>query len=212
MHFFEVFRIWEPLLLGASILFVPTTALRAIMADTLRNGFFKTRTNIFTAASGLLCIAYLVMGFCTWFLEKPVFYAALGIFGAIVMGSLVYDLWRTHEMPEEEPLFSSRRMFFTPWLSGTQWLMALTALVPNSMRWEADLPGTRWLYPLCYVVSWTATLLILSQKYDEERFFFQGTERVSWLFRIAGFVLAILALRLLFRSTHDLLLSGVLSL
>jgi len=210
MRFFEVFRIWEPLLLGIAIILTPSTVLRAIIADTARSGHFKTRRNIYWATAGLLCVAYFVMAMGTAFIHNPVFFPALGTFGSLVLASLVYDLWRTSEMPEEEPLFTSRRVFFTSWCGGSQWLVALTVLLPNAVRWEIDWPGSRWLYPALYVGAWMIAFLILSQKFDQERFFFQGTERVRWLFRLAGIVLGILALRLLYQSVSLLLLNGVL--
>jgi threonine/homoserine/homoserine lactone efflux protein len=208
MHsFMEVFRLWEPLLLGATLALVPSTTLRAILADTLRNGYFRARANILFACLGLICVTYLVLGISNYYIQKTEFFAALGIFGVFVLGSVVYDLWCTTEMPEDEPLFSSRRVFFMPWFGGLQWLVALTILVPNGVFLENHLPFGRWVYGACYILAWLVTLLLLSQKYDQARFFFQGTQRVRWVFRVPSLVLGILTLQLLVRSVK-LLLSG----
>lgn len=198
-------RLLEVLALGFLCGLIPGPVVTAIFTETIRHGWLRARRIVFWSAVGELAMAWICVAGLSFLPTDSVVFPVLSMFGALVLGSLAWDLWRLEEIAEEEPLFSRRRVFFLALLNGMAWIFWLTVCAPQAIALGQEIPGGAWIFIALFEVGWLTSTFLLSYLFEFFRPFFQSNSRIHLLYRVIALLFLFFALKLAIGSAHTLL-------
>lgn len=198
-------RLFEVFFLGFICGLIPGPVVTAVFTETVRNGWRAARRIVLMAAAGEALMSVVCVAALSMVSAESKAFAVLSIFGAFVLLSLSWDLWRVEEIAEEEPLFSNRRVFTLAILNGMAWIFWITVCTPQAMALDQLLPGGRWLFIVLFELGWLASTLSLCYFFGLFRAYFQSSQRIHLLYRTIAGLFVLFALKLALASGKVLL-------
>lgn len=198
-------RLLEVLFLGFICGLIPGPIVTAIFTETIRRGWLSARRIVFWAAAGELVMSLSCVAALSFFDSSSVIFSVLSMFGALILVSLAWDLWRVEEIAEEEPLFSKQRIFFLALFNGMAWIFWITVCAPQAIALGEQLTAGRWIFILLFELGWLASTLLLSYFFEFFRPFFQSNKRLHLLYRGIALLFLFFALKLATGSARTLL-------
>lgn len=198
-------RLLEVLALGFLCGLIPGPVVTAIFTETIRKGWLSARRIVLWAAFGELIMSVACVGALSFFDPQSAIFSVLSMFGALILLSLAWDLWRVEEIAEEEPLFSRRRIFFLALVNGMAWIFWVTVCAPQAIQLGTQLQGGQWLFILLFELGWLASTFLLTYLFGFFRPFFQSNRRLHLLYRLVALLFLFFALKLASTSARTLL-------
>lgn len=198
-------RLLEVLFLGFLCGMIPGPVVTALFTDTIRQGWRSARRIVVWAAAGELVMSVAcVAALSALDSHSPVF-SVLSVFGSLVLLSVAWDLCKVEEIHEEEPLFSSRRIFTIALFNGMAWIFWITVCTPQAMQLDRELAGGRWLFILLFETGWVLATLSLCYLFGLFRVFFQSNKKLHLLYRAVALLFVVFAVRLAWTSAQALM-------
>lgn len=199
------FRLLEVISLGFLCGLLPGPVVTAIFTETIRKGRKGANRIILWAACGELLMSIVCVGIFSLLPGNNILFAVLSMFGALVLLSLFWDLWKVEEIPEEEPLFSNRRIFFIALLNGMAWIFWITVCTPQAVSLGQLIPAGQWLFILLFEAGWVMSTLLLSFLFGMFRSYFHNNKHLHLLYRTVAILFLFFALKLAITSAKTLL-------
>lgn len=198
-------RFLEVFALGFFAGLIPGPIVTALFTETIRAGQEKARRIIWTAALGEMLMSVISVFVFSFFDPASVLFSALSIFGTLVLLSIAVDLWKVSEIHEEEPLFSSKRIFFIAFLNGMAWVFWITVCTPQAIALGEEISYGRWLFIVLFEAGWICSTLALGFLFAYFRPYFQSNQKLNLLFRAVAIFFVFFALKLAYGSLKQLL-------
>jgi threonine/homoserine/homoserine lactone efflux protein len=198
-------RLLEILALGFLCGLIPGPVVTAIFTETIRQGWRSARRIVWWSAGGELAMAMLCVAALSLLDPDSAVFSVLSMFGALILVSLAWDLWRVEEIAEEEPLFSRRRIFFLALFNGMAWIFWITVCAPQAIALGTDIGGGAWIFILLFELGWLASTFLLTYLFGFFRPFFQSDNRIHLMYRVIAILFLFFALKLATGSAHTLL-------
>jgi threonine/homoserine/homoserine lactone efflux protein len=195
----------EVILLGFLCGLIPGPVVTALFTETIRKGERSARRIVFRAAAAETIMSVACVGAFSFLHPLNKAFAALGIFGAMILLHMASELWRVEEITEEEPLFSSRRIFTLALLNGMAWVFWITVCAPQAIALGLDLRGGQWIYVALFQLGWAASTFSLCRIFALFRPCFQSHTQMHLLYRTVAVVFVIFAGKLALSSGGALL-------
>ncbi|MGE3262536.1 MAG: LysE family translocator [Bacteriovoracia bacterium] len=199
------FRLLEVLALGFLCGLIPGPVVTAIFTETIRKGWLSARRIVLWAAAGEVVMSVVCVAALSFVDPRSVIFSVLSMFGALILLSLAWDLWRVEEIAEEEPLFSRRRVFFLALVNGMAWIFWITVCTPQAIALGTEFRGGEWVFIVIFEIGWLASTLLLSYLFGFFRPFFQSNNRLHLLYRGIALLFLFFALKLATGSARSLL-------
>lgn len=200
-----IFRLLEVFSLGLLCGLIPGPVVTAIFTETIRRGWKSGRRIVIWAAAGELLMSVVCVGALSMVNPQSSIFAVLSMFGALILLSLSWDLWRVDEISEEEPLFSRRRVFFLSLINGMAWIFWITVCTPQAIALGTELRGGQWVFIVLFELGWGASTLALCYLFEYFRPYFQSNKRLHHLYRLVALLFLLFAGKLAIASAHSLL-------
>lgn len=200
LRFLEVFA------LGMLCGLIPGPVVTALFTETIRAGVSKARRIVGWAALGELIISVVCVVAFSLLNPKSTTFAAISIFGSLILLNIAWDLWRVEEISEREPLFSRQRIFFLAILNGMAWIFWITVCTPQAMQLEGMVAGGKWLFVVLFELGWILSTLCLVQLFSLFRPFFQNNRILRHAYRAIALLFIFFAVRLAYGSIVTLLI------
>lgn len=199
-------RLLEVVFLGFLMGIIPGPIVTALFTETVRNGWRAARRIVVWAAAGELFMSVACVAVLSTVVDphSPVL-AVLSVFGALVLVNLAWDLWKVHEIAEDEPLFSSRRVFTISLLNGMAWIFWITVCAPEALSLDQSVPFGRWLFIVLFELGWAISTFSLCYLFGLFRPYFHGNRRLHLLYRSVSVLFVLFALKLAVGSARALL-------
>ena len=198
-------RLVEVLFLGLLCGLIPGPVVTSIFTETIRRGWQSGRRIVFWAAFGELIMSVICVGALSMVDPASALFAVLSMFGALILVSLAWDLWRVDEIAEEEPLFSRRRVLFLALFNGMAWIFWITVCTPQAIALGTLFWGGQWVFILLFETGWLISTLTLCYLFGYFRPYFQSNKRLHHLYRFVAVLFLFFAGKLAIASAHSLL-------
>lgn len=198
-------RLFEVFSLGFFCGLIPGPVVTSLFTETIRRGWKSARRIVFIAALGELLMSIACVAFLSTINPPRVIFSALGVFGALLLLSISWDLWKIEEIKDEEPLFSSKRIFFVSLFNGMAWVFWLTVCTPQAVHLGEMLSGGQWLFIVLFESGWLSSTLILNFLFGLFRPYFQSSTKIHLFYRGIALFFVLFALRLGLESGQTIL-------
>ncbi|RZA06113.1 MAG: hypothetical protein EOP11_11155 [Proteobacteria bacterium] len=198
-------RIFEILVFGFLCGLIPGPVLTAVFTDTIRRGWKSSRRIVFWACLGELVMSVICVASLSWLPTTSVVFPVLSLFGALLLATLAWDLWKVEEIHEEEPLFSNQRIFLLALMNGMAWVFWITVCAPQAVALEQLIPLGRWLFIVLFGLGWLISTMALCYLFGLFRPYFQSNRKLHLLYRAVSALLILFAVKLAFESARALL-------
>lgn len=198
-------RLLEVLFLGFVCGLLPGPVVTALFTESIRKGWRSARRIVVWAAAGELVMSVTCVAALSLLPAGHVVFSVLSVFGALMLLTLAWDLWKVDEIPEEEPLFTNRRIFFIAVLNGMAWIFWVTVCAPQAVALGAAIPGGAWLFIVLFGLGWVCSTLLLCYLFGLFRPYFQSNKKLHLLYRTVALVFLGFALKLAIGSARALL-------
>lgn len=189
-------RLFEVFFLGFLCGLIPGPVVTALFTDTIRTGWASARRIVFLAAGGELVMSIVCVAALSALDAHSKIFAALSVFGALILLNLAWDLWKVGEIPEEEPLFSNRRIFTIALLNGMAWIFWITVCTPQAMALDQVLKGGRWIFIALFELGWICSTLSLCYLFGLFRGYFHNQHKLHILYRTVAILFVVFGLKL----------------
>lgn len=203
------FRLIEVLFLGFLCGLIPGPVVTAIFTETIRKGPTAAKKIILWAAAGELVMSITCVAALSLVDPQSVIFSALSMFGALVLLSFAWDLWRVEEISEHEPLFSNQRIFVLSLMNGMAWIFWITVCTPQAVSLGTLIPGGQWLFILLFELGWLAATFSLCYLFGLFRPYFQSNKSLHLLYRTISILFILFAIKLAIGSSKALLQSSL---
>lgn len=200
-----VLRLAEVFFLGFLCGLIPGPVVTAVFTETIRKGWKSARRIVFMAGVGELVMSVVCVAALSVLNSESVLFPALSIFGSLILFSLSWDLWKTQEISEHEPLFSNRRVFMVSLLNGMAWIFWITVCTPQAMALDQLVPGGKWLFIVLFEIGWFCSTLSLSYLFNSFRPYFQSNKNLHLLYRTVAILFIFFAIKLAIVSIKALI-------
>jgi threonine/homoserine/homoserine lactone efflux protein len=200
-------RLLEVLFLGFLCGLIPGPVVTAVFTETIRKGWKSARRIVLWAAAGELVMSVVCVAVLSLLDPKSVIFSALSMFGALILLSLAWDLWKVEEISEHEPLFSNQRIFMLALLNGMAWIFWITVCTPQAVELGQRFAGGQWVFILLFEAGWLTSTLTLCYFFGFFRPYFQSNKSLHLLYRTIALLFVLFALKLAFTSATALLQS-----
>lgn len=184
---------------------IPGPVVTAIFTETIRAGKSSARRIVYWAAAGEVVMSVVCVSLLAFVPAEHSMFSVLGIFGALLLFSLAWDLWKIEEIREEEPLFSNRRVFFIAILNGMAWIFWITVCTPQAVELGRIVPYGRWLFIVLFELGWLASTLLLAQLFFLFRPYFQSNKTLHFFYRTVAIFFLFFGLKLAYGSAQRLM-------
>jgi threonine/homoserine/homoserine lactone efflux protein len=200
-----ILRLAEVVFLGFLCGLIPGPVVTAVFTETIRKGRQSARRIVYMAAVGELIMSITCVLALSFLDSSSIIFSALSIFGSLILFSLSWDLWKTQEISEHEPLFSNRRIFMVSLLNGMAWIFWITVCTPQAMALDTLVPAGKWLFILLFELGWLGSTLTLSYLFGYFRPYFQSNKNLHILYRSVAILFVLFAIKLAIVSTKALI-------
>ncbi len=200
-------RFLEVLFLGFLCGLIPGPVVTAVFTETIRQGWKSSRRIILWAGCGELLMSITCVGALSFLPPDSPIFAILSVFGALILASLAWDLWRVEEISEHEPLFSNQRVFFLSLVNGMAWIFWITVCTPQAIAMGSIVPGGQWLFIGLFELGWLASTLSLAYLFGFFRPYFQSNKNLHLLYRTVALLFVFFAAKLAIGGSRALLQS-----
>ena len=184
---------------------VPGPVVTTLFTETIRGGWEKAKRIVFWAAIGEIVISVSCVFLLSFLPTNHVIFSALSIFGALLLFSIAYDLWRVQEIQEKELLFSNQRIFFLTTFNGMAWAFWVTVCSPQAIQMNSEISFGKWVFIILFELGWFISTIALVALFSRFRIFFQSNKKISLLFRTISIFFIFFGLRLGWNSLKNLL-------
>lgn len=199
------FRLVEVFFLGILCGLLPGPVVTAIFTQTIRKGWKSARRIVVWAGIGELLMSIVCVSALSFVDPQSVIFDALSMFGALILVSIAWDLWKVEEINEEEPLFSNQRILFVSLFNGMAWMFWITVCTPQAIDLGTKVQGGQWLFILLFELGWLASTLTLCYLFEYFRPYFQSNKRLHILYRAVALLFLGFAVKLAIASARSLL-------
>ncbi len=197
-------RLFETLSLGFFCGLIPGPIVTAVFVETIRKGWLSARRIVWIAAAGETVMSITCVLAASILNPKHPLFSALSFFGAILLFSLAWDLWKTIQINEEDPLFSRRRIFFISLFNGMAWIFWITVCTPQAMALDVALPFGRWIFIVLFEIGWLSSTLLLANFTERFRAYFQANKKLHLLYRTVAIFFLFFGTKLVIESAKRL--------
>jgi threonine/homoserine/homoserine lactone efflux protein len=198
-------KLVEVYFLGLLCGLIPGPVVTSIFTETIRRGWRSGRRIVLWAAAGELVMSVVCVGALSMMDPHSVLFAVLSMFGALILLSLAWDLWRVDEISEEEPLFSRRRVFFLSLINGMAWIFWVTVCTPQAIALGTEFRGGQWVFIVLFELGWGTSTMLLCYLFEFFRPYFQSNKRLHHLYRFVAVLFLFFAGKLAIESGQSLL-------
>lgn len=202
-----VLRLIEVLFLGFLCGLIPGPVVTAVFTETIRKGPKGAHRIILWAATGEMVMSVTCVALLSLIDPTSVVFSALSVFGALVLCSFAWDLWRVEEISEHEPLFSNQRILVLSLMNGMAWIFWITVCTPQAVALGTLFSGGQWIFILLFELGWLASTFSLCYLFGLFRPYFQSNKTLHLLYRTIAILFLIFALKLAIGSGKALLQS-----
>lgn len=199
------FRFFEILIFGFICGLLPGPVVTALFTDTIRRGWKSARRIVLWAAAGELVMSVVCVSLLSQLSPASVVFPILSLFGALLLLSLSWDLWKVEEIPEEEPLFSNQRIFLLALLNGMAWVFWITVCAPQAIALREEIAGGAWIFIALFEAGWLISTFLLCYLFGFFRPYFQSNRKLHLLYRLIAVLFVVFALKLAIGSARALL-------
>lgn len=186
---------------------IPGPVVTSVFTQTIRQGSKSAYWIILWAAFGELVMSITCVVALSFLNPQSNVFAILSIFGALILFNLSWDLWKIEEIPEEEPLFSRKRIFFISLLNGMAWIFWITVCTPLAVDLGTKISYGQWLFIVFFEIGWGISTLSLCHLFGLFRPYFQSNKKLHLLYRTVAVLFVLFALKLSITSVKTLLQS-----
>jgi len=198
-------RLAEVLFLGFLCGLIPGPVVTAIFTETIRKGWKSARRIVLWAAAGELVMSVVCVAAVSFLHPDSVVFAALSMFGALILLSLAWDLWKVEEISEHEPLFSNQRVFMIALLNGMAWIFWITVCTPQAVDLGTQISGGEWIFILLFEAGWLLSTFGLCFLFGYFRPYFQSNKSLHLLYRTVAFFFVLFSIKLAIASARALI-------
>lgn len=200
-------RLAEVLLLGFLCGLIPGPVVTAVFTESIRKGWRSARRIVLWAAAGELLMSVVCVAAISLVDPESIVFSALSMFGALILLSLAWDLWKIEEIAEHEPLFSNQRVFMLSLMNGMAWIFWITVCTPQAVSLGNLFSGGEWAFIVLFEIGWLSSTLSLCYLFGYFRPYFQSNKNLHLLYRSVAVLFVLFAAKLAFVSAGALLQS-----
>lgn len=198
----------QVLILGFLCGLIPGPVVTAVFTETIRKGWKSARRIVLWAAAGELLMSIVCVAVLSLLDPNSVIFSCLSMFGALILLSMAWDLWKVEEISEHEPLFSNQRVFVLSLMNGMAWIFWITVCTPQAVALGQEFTGGQWVFILLFEIGWLISTLTLCYLFGFFRPYFQSNKSLHLLYRTISILFVFFALKLAFASATALLQSS----